>query len=809
MKKRVTVPPSHIAMTYRAPYRIPLRFVAAISLIAVPVVVSAQTPVGTGSNPMSERYRRAEAMLTWNIQPLVIGDAVSPNWFPDGHRFWYRVTRPNGADFMIVDPVKNEQRPAFDNVRMTAALSALTGKAFDAAKPAFRTLKFVEDEKAIEVQIDSLLYTCNITTYTCKTSKPVKEDRKVLKSPDKKWEAFVHNYNLYVRPADACAGKGGSCDSIQLTNDGIRYFAYGKGEPYPSEMRGTYVAGPRAQWSPDSKRLLVTRVDERGVGLWSIISSAGQRPVLYQWPNPLPGDSAYPRPELYLVDISARQVTKIRVDSTIIDLSTSSATDSAWSHGPDTVYLATGTRGRRWSRLHMVDLRSGQTKVLAQDSSAKYVISSGLGTSTWHVSRDGGTVIWHSARDGWSHLYRYDRNGALVKQLTSGTWNVGNLLAADVSAKRIFFTAYGTPGTRDPLFPRLYSVDYDGKNLRLLTPEDAHHDVKMSPDGRFIVDTYSRVDLPAVSVLRSSVDGNVIRTLERADVSKLLAAGYRPPEPFTVKARDGVTDLYGVLYFPSDFDATKKYPVVDLIYPGPMVSNVPKSYYPSNAGWGSGSFYADQHQARALAELGFIVMQVDAIGTANRSVAFQTSWTGNMGDNGIPDHIATLRQLALRHPWLDISRVGVYGNSGGGFASTDAILRYPDVFKVAVSAAGNHDNASYGAYWGERFQGFLTRDPKSGATNYENQANRQLAKNLKGKLLLIHGDVDTNVHMITTMQVADALIKANKRFDMFIVPEGEHDIVGSPYVLQLAWDYFVKNLMGVEPPTDVVIRGAQ
>jgi len=313
--------------------------------------------------------------------------------------------------------------------------------------------------------------------------------------------------------------------------------------------------------------------------------------------------------------------------------------------------------------------------------------------------------------------------------------------------------------------------------------------VSMSPSGRFFVDRYSKPDVPPALVLRDS-GGNLLETLEKADVSRLLARGWKPVTPITVKARDGVTDLYGLLYKPSNFDPAKKYPIVNHIYPGPQTGSV-----------GPRSFSAARGDSQALAELGFIVIEIDGMGTPSRSKEFQDAYFGNLGDNTLPDQVAGMKELAQRYPWIDLDRAGIWGHSGGGYAAADAMFRYPDFFKAGVSEAGNHDNRNYEDDWGEKWQGLLVRRP-DGATNYDNQANQLVARNLKGKLLLAHGTTDSNVPPDNTLLVVNELIKANKDFDLLLLPNRNHGFANDPYMIRRRWDYFVKNLLGAEPPKE-------
>jgi dipeptidyl aminopeptidase/acylaminoacyl peptidase len=427
-----------------------------------------------------------------------------------------------------------------------------------------------------------------------------------------------------------------------------------------------------------------------------------------------------------------------------------------------------------------VDTKTGNTTLVTRDSFPTWVESRGF-----RVVNGGEDILYLSERDGWSHIYRFGPDGTLKNQVESGPYAVMSIVKVDSVAKQVYFAANGKePGV--PYYTHLYRVNFDGSGLTSLTPEEGTHQVFFVPKANFFVDTYAQADRTPVSVLRSGATGRVVMELSKGDIELLASVGWTPPEVFTVKARDGVTDLYGLMYKPSDFDPSKRYPIIDHIYPGPQVGSV-----------GSWAFNA-RHEPRALAELGFIVIELDHMGTPGRSKPFHDFYFGNMGDNGIPDHIVGIRQLAAQHRFIDIERVGIYGHSGGGFASTDAILRYPDFFKVAVSGAGNHDNRTYGFFWGEKYQGLLTKDARTGKDNYEGSANYTMAANLKGKLLLMHGDLDNNVHPANTLRVVDALIKANKNFDMLIVPDAAHGL--PDYTIRRQWDYFVTHLLGQTPP---------
>jgi dipeptidyl-peptidase 4 len=556
----------------------------------------------------------------------------------------------------------------------------------------------------------------------------------------------------------------------------------------------------------------VARHDQRGIEMIPYISMTPSRPRLYQWPYALPGDSVVPTVEVHIVDVA----TKARVRVQTPPKTTSGALGATaggeqgwnavrWSPKGDRLYVLRSDRGPRTFMLQVADAATGRTTTLAADSSKTFVeMNLGGGSPNFAIVNNGADILWFSERDGHGHLYRYGADGKLKNQVTSGAWTVGDLLYVDEAEQWVYFTGRGREAGRNPYNTHLYRVHLDGSGIELLTPENAEHAIFVAPSGKHLVDTYSSIETPPVSVLRS-MDGKVVLPLEKADVAKLLAVGYRAPEPFTVKARDGTTDLYGVMYKPSNFDPARKYPVIDQIYPGPQTTSLPTGYVPTVRPGTNQNMFG---QVQALAELGFIVIQMDHFGGNKRSKAFHDFWYGNMGDNGVPDHVAAVRQLGAKYPWIDLDRVGIYGHSGGGFASTDAILTYPDFYKVAVSMAGNHDNRTYQAAWGEKYQGFLVRDTVKKTDNWENQVNYLKAKNLKGYLFLMHGDMDDNVHPAMTIQVVNALIAANKTFDLLILPDRAHAMHQEPYVIRRTWDYFVKYLMGVEPPRNYEIKAA-
>jgi dipeptidyl aminopeptidase/acylaminoacyl peptidase len=766
-------------------------------------------------------YQRAEQFLTWNAIRYLYHDQVAPSWYRDSTRFWYKVHTPSGDQFLTVTPATGAKAPLFDNARLAAALSMAADTAVDPVRLPFPTVQFDRDgsdESAIRLRIGKRGFRCELATYRCATADTLPNLTRFVRSPDEKWEAFVSKYNLWVRPV-------GGGDSIQLTTDGVEQYGYGQGAPSPTQQRLHLPVRPTVVWSPDSKRLAVTRIDERNVGTFSVVSMTSTRPVAYSYPYALPGDSIVPMADWYVADVGQKRA--VRLEGALqpeMSFYGFGAVGLQWTPGGDRLAFTVVDRGPKKVRLLSADPATGKTTQILADSSKSYVVGSVdlTGSATnWKLLANG-DVVWLAERDGFAHLYHHRADGSVAHRITEGPSVVAGLVAVDEAAGRVYFTAKGRNPEHHPDYAELYSVGLDGSGLTALTPEPAQHQITLVPgllqrraaaedrrgrraaasSGPIFLDTYSTVDRPAVTVLRDG-SGRVIAELEKADASGLQAFGWKPGRTFMAKARDGVTDVWGVIWLPSTFDSTRRYPVIDHIYPGPLISPASKIFFPNREPF----TYPMTGQVQALAELGFIVVSIDAIGNTGRAKSLYTQWYGNMGDNGIPDHIAVIKQLAARIPQMDLERVGIYGHSGGGFASTDALLRYPDFFKVAVSTSGNHDNRTYYHGWGERFQGLLVRDTAKKTDNYEAAANKSMAGNLKGKLFLMHGDMDDNVHPAHTIALVDALIKANKSFDLLIIPDATHDISTNAYAIRRTWDYFVANLLGEEPPQDYLLRG--
>jgi dipeptidyl-peptidase-4 len=744
----------------------------------------------------SEDYARAEKFMGYNTAPLVYNTGVRPT-FLDADRFWYRVTRESGAEFVVVDPAKGTKSPAFNHAALAASLSKAAGTTYEAGKLPFQTIAMMPGGKTLSFTVADKNYQCEVDGSKCSAGGtgagggrggrgPARTDSP---SPDKKKSAFIRDYNLWVR--DVASGK-----ETQLTADGV------KDDGYATDNAGwTKSDRPILLWSPDSKKIATFQQDQRGVGDMYLVNTSVGHPKLEAWKYPLPGDEVVTMLRRVIVDVESRKLTALNIAldqhrSTLCDdiaCKGSEWADVQWSADAGKLAFVSTSRDHKQARLREADAVSGTVREITEEA-VETQYESGDGKANWRVLYGTNEFLWYSEKSGFGHLYLGDwKTGRLKASITSGDWLVRQTVRVDEKARVIWFLAAGRERGRDPYFTHLYKIGFDGQGLTLLTPEDGNHDITLAPSGEYFVDSWSKPDVPPTTVLRD-MNGKLIAPLEKGDVAKLAATGWKPPIPITVKARDGVTDLYGLLYLPTKVEAGRKYPIVNHIYPGPQGGSV-----------GSRNFAASRGDAQALAELGFVLMELDGMGNPTRSKKFHDAYYANMGDNTLPDQIAGMREMARRYPFIDIERAGIYGHSGGGYATADAMFRYPDFFKVGISEAGNHDNRNYEDDWGERYQGLLKKNA-DGTTNYDDQANQNLAKNLKGHLLLAHGTMDTNVPPYNTLLVVNELIKANKDFDLLMLPNRGHGFGNEPYMIRRRWDYFVRYLLGAEPPKGYELR---
>ncbi|MCB1023578.1 MAG: DPP IV N-terminal domain-containing protein [Acidobacteria bacterium] len=688
----------------------------------------------------TEDYTRAVNMLSFNTAKLVDRNVSGVTWLEDG-RFWYRASTPTGNEFVLVNPADGTRRNSSD------LKTLLGGDAQDGATPGRRG--FTE-----------------------------------VPSPDGKKVAFIKDYNLWVR--DVATKK-----ETQLTKDGVKDYGY-------ATDNAGWKHSDRAilLWSPDSKKISTFQQDQRKTSDMYLVTTNVGAPKLQQWKYPLPGDENVTMIERVIIEVDKPKVIRLTMDpdqhrSTLCDdiSCTGSFDDNEWSADGKTLAFVSTSRDHKIAEFRIADAATGKIRdVYTEKVDTQY--ESGQGAINWSYLPESNEFIWYSERDDWGHLYLYDlTTGKLKNQITKGNFVVTQVVKVDRKSRVIYFNANGREAGRDPYFSHFYSVNFDGSGLKLLTPENGNHRVSLSDDGKYFVDTYSQPDVAPVTVLRE-MNGKEVMTLEKTDISRLTATGWKPPKPITVKSRDGKWDLYGLMFTPSNLDMNKKYPVVNYIYPGPQ-----------GGGVGSRSFSPGRSDHQSVAELGFVVVVIDGSCNPDRSKSFHDACYGDMADNTLPDQIAGLKQLAKEYTFIDLDRVGVWGHSGGGFATAAAMFRYPDFYKVGISESGNHDNRNYEDDWGERYIGLLKGD------NYEKQANQVYAKNLKGKLLLAHGGLDDNVPPYNTYLVVDALVKANKDFDLVIFPNARHGYGGdSLYMMRRRWDYFVENLLGAKHPKNFEIK---
>ena len=755
----------------------------AVSIGAAPLVAVAQTT----SVVTVDDYARAEQLLGTTTSQLVSGLPRRAAWMPDG-RAWYGVSTMSGTQYVVVEPASLTREPAFDRARLVRALEGSTGRTIDETSLSVRAMApAAGDALSVTIASEGESYTCDTGTYVCSLGDggglhDPPDNASV--SPDGTKAAFIRDHNLWVR--DLATG-----EDVPLTTDGEEDFGYAT-----NNAGWVKRDSPVLTWSPDSKKIATFQHDGRGVSRMHLVRTTVGEPELESWRYPLPGDSVIFRVHRIVIDVDDRRVIRLQMPP---DAHRSMVTDHIacggrvcdllWYPDGSALVFVSSSRDHKDAWVRVADAQTGEVRTLFHERSETQ-IGDASANENWHLLPKTNELVWWSQRDNWVHLYLYDlETGELKNRITRGNGNVVSIMHVDEDARAIYFTGRGQESDRDPYYVHLYKVGVDGSGMTLLTPENANHTISMANDGETFIDTYSTPTTPPVSVLRDA-DGRQLMELERADISQLVASGWKPPTPVTMKGRDGVTDIYGLMFTPSNLDSTATYPIIDYIYPGPQSGSV-----------GSRSFSASRGGHQALAELGFVVVAIDGMGTPGRSKEFHDAYYGRMGDNTLPDQVSGIRQLAERYPFIDIDRVGIWGHSGGGFATAGAMFRYPDFFKVGVSQSGNHDNRNYEDDWGERYQGLLAADGDN--DNYNEEANQTHAANLEGKLMLAHGGMDSNVPPYNTYLVVDALVKANKDFDLVVFPNARHGYgQDNTYMMRRRWDYFVRHLLGAEPPKE-------
>ena len=725
-------------------------------------------------------------------QALAINVPEQVQWIGKTNRFWYRKTVPGGNAFVLVNADTHTKEPAFDHARMADALSAAMKATYTPVTLPFTTFSFVDEDRAIEFSPTGAtpaspgtprpMWRCTLDSYTCKESKaagrggrgggltgPVRAPFDInggesQKSPDGKLEALVRNYNVGVRQT-------GTRTVSWLTSDG---------------SEGNYYDSESLAWSLDSTKVAVYKVVPGYRRYIHYVESSPEdqlQPENSTMRYAKPGDALdVETPVILSVIDKTVHVVNNTLFPNAYDLS-----QLVWRKDSAAITFEYNQRGHQIYRVIEADAATGTARAVISEEAKTFFCYSGK--KFRRDIADGREMIWMSERDGWNHLYLYDTTtGSVKNQITKGQWPVRSVVQVEEDKRQIWFSASGMYPDKDPYFVHYYRINFDGTGLTALTDVDANHTVSFSPDLTFYVDTYSRVDAAPVAELRRTTDKSLVLELEKADISELVKAGWTPPEVFTAKGRDGVTDIWGVIYRPTHFDRAKKYPVIENIYAGPHSSFVPKSFAAFN-------------QMQAQANLGFIVVQIDGMGTSNRSKAFHDVAWKNIKDAGFPDRILWHKAVAAKYPYYDITRVGIYGTSAGGQSSLGALLFHPEFYQVAVSFAGCHDNRMDKIWWNEQWMGWPIGPEYAESSNVDN------AYRLQGKVLLVVGEMDHNVDPSSTMQVVNQLIKHNKDFDLLVVPGMDHGS-GGTYGDHKRYDFFVRHLLGITPPSWAAVEGA-
>jgi dipeptidyl aminopeptidase/acylaminoacyl peptidase len=811
-----------------------VRTLTALALLAVPGdrALAQHQPVVTANWTLADKFD------TDKVRPFIYSTSVVPGWINETDSMWYSFRDSRGLRFELVIPATRTRRPLFDHVHMAEVLSAAVRKPLEPNNLPITGLTFTKDGRAIRFRVDSAAFEYALAAGTIRSiprdslGEPPRPqfgqgggggggqggfgganaDFRNY-SPDSTAYVYAMRHNLYLVQV------GNDSTPVQITTDGAEHYSFGNRdttqvqdddddddeEQQQGQRRGRQPRDPRVRanvnWSPDSRTFSVTRNDSRKVSdLYLVDVLADPRPTLRSYRYAMPGEENVAQQELYVFDSAAKQLRPVDVkrwkDQRLFDIH--------WTTGSDKLRLVRRDRLQRNLELIEVDLASGGIRSLITES----VENAYLERQNVRYVKGGGDMVWWSERTGWGQFYLYDHDGNPKNAITAGPWRADAFVAVDSVKRQLYFRGVGREEGENPYYRHLYRVNLDGSALALLDAGDADHNSILSPSKRFAVDTYSRVDMTPEAVLRDA-GGRVVMPLETMDLSKLEEMGWRPPERFTVKAADGITDIYGNIWKPFDFDPNKRYPIIAHVYPGPQQENVTSAFSATAA-------------PQRLAQLGFIVIQIgNRGGSPRRSNAYHSFGYYNLRDYGLADKKAGIEQLAARHPWIDIERVGIFGHSGGGFMTAAALLQPPfnDFFDVGVSSAGNHDNNVYNQNWSEQHHGLkevtaertVTDAEANGSRNrndgedvvqetrfdIEVPANHELAANLKGKLLLVHGDMDNNVHPAGTIRLVNALIKANKRFDLMILPGKAHgfaDMQG--YFNEMMYEYFAEHLLG-------------
>jgi dipeptidyl aminopeptidase/acylaminoacyl peptidase len=727
------------------------------------------TPYNPSHSEIVESYKRSTT-LDSALRRLALTTTVRPTWNTGGKSFWYRAALKNrDYEFYLANAEKGTKQKAFDHEKMAAALSKVTGSNQNALRLPIRDMEFGADDKQLKIRANNTWYDCDLQTYALtKTETPAGKpvgDMPARRgggggggrgrgidslSPDKQWVASIKGYNLYIKSVS-------DNKQTQLTSDGSIDKPYG-----------------RFSWSPDSKHVVAFHIDEKKTReVYYILADVPgtTRGQLKSHPYAQPGDEVTTY-QMSVFSVADKSQIKIDVDKT------EQAPAIHWRVG-DSRYFTYEKSDRDHQRFRIVevDATNGKTKNIIDEKTNTFIFEQRIFIRYLPETHE---IVWITDKDGWRHIYLVNEITGQEKLITKGDWVVRDIDSIDVKKRQIWFKGSGMNATEDPYFVHYYRIDFDGQKLFNLTPEIGNHTVAYSPGGTYYQDTYSQINVAPVIALKSTATGKKLVELEHPDTKELLATGVKLPEPFVAKGRDGKTDIWGVICRPSNMDPAKSYPIIENIYAGPQDSFVPKNFSPFS-------------EMQSIAELGFIVVQIDGMGTDNRSKAFHDVCWKNIADAGFPDRILWMKAMAKKYPQADINRVGIYGTSAGGQNSTGGMLFHPEFYKAAVSACGCHDNRIDKLWWNEQWMGYPV------GPHYDEQSNITNAYKLKGNLMLIVGEADTNVPPESTFRLADALKKADKDFDLLIIGGSDHTD-GGPYGRAKKRDFFVKHLLNVDPP---------
>jgi dipeptidyl aminopeptidase/acylaminoacyl peptidase len=728
----------------------------------------------------NKQYDLAKQYSPENIDKLAFRLSIQANWIGD-HHFWYYRDDPQQGQYILVDPSNLSKTELINLTKLASTLALSTGKPCDPKQLKLQKVSVTQDLKQVSFDYQSKSYQWDRKEESLKETKAIaKKTQKETVSPDGKWQAFIKQGNLYLR--DLATGK-----EHAYTQDGTAEFSYAQTLVNPLLLiNGTHKDPTEVidvMWSPDSKKIATIKMDLRDAATLSLVQSSppggGTRPKTFTYPYALSGDEKTARASMLIIDVATKKQTPIQLPAQAVLYYGSP--DFRWNKKGDALFSFLPERGYAAINLYKINPQNGKVEIFIQEKHAPFADYYG---HRFHIMDEHNEIYWTSDRSGWKHLERYDAStGKQLNALTQGPWRAADLLKVDHAKKQAFIVGLGREANRDPYLRHLYRVNKDGSDLTLLTPEALDHEVSISPNFRYVVDNMSSVNTPTRTVVRDAQSGKILMELEQADISALLATGFSLPQPFQSLAADGKTAIYGVLYKPVNYNRQHSYPIIDNIYTGPHTTLAPKSMA-----------RALKTVALPFTALDFSVVYVDGRGTNRRDRAFLNHSYKNLGNNGYDDHEVAIRTIAKQVPGLDINKVGIFGFSAGGYDTARAMFTRPDFYKVGWAASGNHDHRSDKAVWNEQWMGALPL-----GSEYDRDSNLTVAKNLKGKLMIAHGELDSNVNPMASMQLINALILANKNFDMLWIPNAEHFLDDYPYYNHRRWDYFIEHLQGRKP----------